>query len=43
MYAMLTSLRRHSRESGNPVTFGRKTLGLRFRGDDASNKARVAV
>src|ERR1700730_3413686 len=25
---------RHSRESGNPVTFVKKTLGSRFRGND---------
>jgi hypothetical protein len=25
---------RHSRESGNPVSFVRTTLGPRFRGDD---------
>ena len=24
----------HSRENGNPATYGRKTLGTRFRGDD---------
>jgi hypothetical protein len=33
---LLRSLNRHSRESGNPVSFVRTPLGPRFRGDDKS-------
>ena len=31
---MKASLIRHSRESGNPVSFSQTQLGPRFRGDD---------